>query len=228
MVFQSLDTPTYYLFLALGLVFALSGLTFIFRGKADENAARFEFLGLKFQSSSAGTLVFLIGVGFLMIPLFVPRVEGATISPGDAIDGGGASSPPTGGGTAIQLPQVADAPEVEPNNAITQANQFALGFGARGEIDKDRRDYEDWYVVDTSGTEQSELRAQIRSAWGGCKLIVFDATETELGYKHCDQSGGSGYVEFFNIESDRIFLRVVFNGGSGAKRSEYEVFLHTN
>lgn len=227
MTFQSLDSTTYYLFPALGLIFALIGLRVLTSQKGDENAARIEMFGLKFQSSSAGTLVFLIGVAFLLVPLFVPRAQGATEPPGIITPGqndDGAAPEP---GRALLLPRQADAPEVEPNNSITTANQFALDFGAKGRIDQDRNDYEDWYIVDVSGTQQTELRAQIRSAWGGCRLIVFDANEQEVGSKHCDQAGGSGYVTFFNLDSDRVYLRVLFSGGSSAKRAEYEVFLHS-
>lgn len=73
MKLQALDGPVLYLLMAVGLIFTLSGLYFIFKRKDDENAARIELFGLKFQSSSAGTLVFLIGAVFLFIPLFAPK-----------------------------------------------------------------------------------------------------------------------------------------------------------
>lgn len=223
MEFQALDGPIYYLFLILGLVFALAGLALIFKGKSDENAARIEMFGMKFHSSSAGTLVFLIGVAFLLIPLFVPRAERGDVA-GEPPSIGIADQTP-GAGRALVLPQTAEAEEVEPNDTIDLANQFALGFGAKGNIDRDRDDFSDWYLIDTRTMHQKDLRVQIRSVWGGCRVIAFDANEEEIDDAYCDQSGGSRNFTFFNKENDRVYLRILFNNGSGAKRAEYEVFL---
>jgi hypothetical protein len=59
-----------------GGVFALAGLWLMFRPQPAGEAARIELFGLKFQASSAGLLVFLIGAVFLAVPIFVPEKEG--------------------------------------------------------------------------------------------------------------------------------------------------------
>lgn len=227
MQLQALDGPIYYLFLVIGLVFAIAGLTFIFRGKADENAARIEMFGMKFQSSSAGTLVFLIGVAFLLIPLFVPKAETGEVAAkppsAEAQDQTTGTAQAPGDLRALVLPQTADAEEAEPNDTITQANQFALGFGAKGSIDRDRDDFWDWYLIDTSSALGKDLIVQIRSPRGWCKVAAFDSQEQPIDKVDCDHNGGSGRFSFFNKEDDLVYLRVEIWGV--AQRTEYELFL---
>ena len=85
-----------------------------------------------FRITSGGKLLFLIGVAFLLIPLFVPKAEtGAVIANPASVDtqdqmAGAAQSP--GEVRALILPQTAEAQEAEPNDTIDKANQFAIGW----------------------------------------------------------------------------------------------------
>lgn len=230
MFIQSPSGPVLYLLLTVGVVFALAGLRLIFTKSAEENAARIELFGLKFQSSSAGLLVLLIGAGFLSVPLFNPQMdlqatpESPSLPMQEEPTPAPADSPELPDqGSAILLPQAANAPEVEPNSKITEANQFFLGSGAAGNIDRSRDDFEDWYVVDIGESGSSDYVAQIRSA-GGCRLAVFDAREQRIDDVYCSR-GGSALIEFFAPDQDRVYMRVFFNGGSSEAKSSYEVFL---
>lgn len=231
MILQPLSGPILYLLLAVGLIFALAGLRLIFTKSSEENAARIEIFGLKFQSSSAGLLVLLIGAAFLAVPIFKPPPAAQsenTLDPSkkQLDQGSAAGTPPSEKSPkeAILLPPEADTPEAGPNNKITNANQFALGFGAVGNIDKDRNDFEDWYVVDISGSEAADFSAQIRSP-GGCRLTVYDAQEEQIGHTYCNNGGGSRSVDVFAPNNDRLYLRVSFNGGSGMSKADYEIFM---
>lgn len=231
MIMQPLSGPILYLLLTVGLIFALAGLRLVFTKSSEENAARIELFGLKFQSSSAGLLVLLIGAAFLAVPIFNPpppaQSENVLEPSKKQLDQGPAAlNPPSAKPPkeAILLPQEADTPEAEPNNKITDANQFALGFGAVGSIDKKRNDFEDWYVIDISGSEAVDFSTQIRSP-GGCLLTVYDAQEEQIGYTYCNNGGGSQAVDVFAPNNDRLYLRVSFNGGSGRSKADYEVFM---
>lgn len=224
MTLQSLDGPILYMLMAVGLIFALAGLRLIFKNKEDENAARIELFGLKFQSSSAGTLVLLIGAAFLSTPLFAPRANAVSppVTPSDPV---AAQTPavPQPGKTAIVLPPSADAKEVEDNNSITDANQFTLGLGVKGDLDRNRDDYADWFVIDTSGTGNTDFTVQARSS-GSCRVYIYDQNETEIGFFYCGNNGGSTHHTLFSKSNDKVFLQVLFNNGSGSIRTEYEIF----
>ena len=56
-----------------GGVFAIAGLWLMFRPQQAGEAAKAELFGLKFQASSAGLVVFVIGAAFLALPIIVPE-----------------------------------------------------------------------------------------------------------------------------------------------------------
>jgi hypothetical protein len=64
-----------------GGLFTLAGLWLMFRSKLGGHATKLELLGIKFESSSAGLLVFLIGAAFLALPLFVPERRAISAAP---------------------------------------------------------------------------------------------------------------------------------------------------
>ncbi len=71
----ALDGTKLLILMTAGGVFALAGLWLMFRPPVQGQAAHVELFGMKFQSSSAGLLVFLIGAVFLAVPVFVPERE---------------------------------------------------------------------------------------------------------------------------------------------------------
>jgi hypothetical protein len=230
MSIQTLEGPYLYLFMAIGLLFTLVGLYLILKRTTDENAAKIELFGLKFQSSSTGTLVFLIGTLFLLTPLFVPKIgnnsNGVVQAPSKEQPNPVAKLDSNSTDVrALVLPVKAEAEEVEPNNQITQANQFIFGFGAKGALDRKRNDLHDWYVIDTSGYSGSDFTVQIRSQGGGCRVYAYDQYEELLDKEYCENSGGSARMDIFVENKERIYLMVTFNGGSSASNAAYEVFL---
>ncbi|MEM0989669.1 MAG: hypothetical protein AAGK00_12360 [Pseudomonadota bacterium] len=100
----ALDGTKLLALMAAGGIFALAGLWLIFRPKEEGDTAKIELFGLKFQSSSAGLLVFLIGAVFLALPIFVPEkaatgasVTGPQVATGEEQPG----NPPTGGDQGV-------------------------------------------------------------------------------------------------------------------------------
>jgi len=231
MTLQAIDTGTLYALMAAGFVFALAGLYLILKRKDDENAARIELFGLKFQSSSVGTLVFLVGAAFLVLPMFAPREDAAAVLPEPSRPGapvaeaqGGDSAPPSGR-PAIVLPAAANAAEVEDNNAISDANQFSLGHGVRGALDARRDDGEDWYVVDLGPKTGDDVSVQVRGADGACEVFVFDAREEQLATGDCPQNGGSVTLDVFLPDAEKLFVRVAMKRYTLADSAQYELFV---
>ena len=89
--------------LVAGGVFAFAGLALIFRPRRVGHSAKVEFFGLKFESSSAGVLVFIVGAAFLAFPSLLARdAERAVAAPvdpglplGTVVGGEDAGAPPT-------------------------------------------------------------------------------------------------------------------------------------
>lgn len=233
MTMQALDKPTLYFIMAVGLVLTMSGLYFIFKHKDDENAARIELFGLKFQSSSAGTLVVLLGAAFLVVPLFAPRASDGAVTKTErsgAIVAQDANDPEANelGGSArlaVMLPATAGAEEQEPNDQLTQSNQFEQGFGVKGSVNSDRDDHNDWYVVDVSSSEATDFTIKIRNLSGGCIVYVYDQDEQEIGSSYCNNNGGSKSFDVFARASDLLFFRVTYSIPFGSRRGTYELFV---
>ena len=118
-----------------GGVFSVSGLWLMFRVQSSGETAKVELFGLKFQSSSAGLFVFLIGATFLLLPLFVPervsKVEEGVSIKSDLTSveklAGNIS-----GNMAVVLPASAGAAEQENNNFVTKANQIETNIFLQG------------------------------------------------------------------------------------------------
>lgn len=232
MTLQALDKPVLYLLMAVGLIMTLSGLYLMFKRKDDENAARIELFGLKFQSSSAGTLVLLIGAAFLIIPLFAPKspnIKTVESEQSTASTLPQAITPKTKnqnmtGQQAVLLPASADALESEPNDQITESNQFRLGFGVKGSLDRDRDDNSDWYVVDVSESGVADFTIKIRTPGGYCNVIAYDQNEEEIDRTDCNASGGSKNFDVFAKDNDVLFFKVSHNT-SYSSSVGYELFI---
>jgi len=212
-----------YVLFALGVLFTLIGIYLIFVRKSDEKSASLELFGVKLQASSAGTLVFIIGTTLLLVTFLAPNNNGVANALPGFKQAKLISDQPVSA-QAVLLPPKASAEEVEPNNHVSESNQFQLGNGVNGRLDKKRDDFADWYVVNTTG-EGTDYVARIRSDHNGCRLIVYDHLEQEIGDVYCNGDGGQRLIPIFVKNSDKLFLKVIFNSGSAARSSGYEVFL---
>ncbi len=232
---ESLDKTTIWSLTIIGGLFAIVGLYLIIRRSSGEDTAKIEIFGLKFQSSSAGTLVFLIGSTFLFTPLIVPEkpinipsvstnLQKVNVDPQSEKIGLGSSENRINKNVAIILPNKAGAKEHEPNNFLTEANQIARKEVYAGRLDKSRKDYEDWYVIPTNDIKNQDMRIQIRSLSGGvCRIFIFNELEEEMKSNYCKDNGGSVNINFFHVAGDYIFIKVEhFTGAS----LSYELIVH--
>lgn len=222
----ALDGFKLLLLMGAGALFALAGLYLLLRQQAgDGEAARIEIFGLKFQSSSAGLLVFLIGAGFIGAPLYVTEIRSpapARAPPGTAQTVGqvGAETAGDAAGDAaklgdIRLPRRADDEEIEPNDSISEANQIAMGRAVRGAA----RDGEvDWFVFAPDPAQADDFRITFRTLAGNCpNYHLLDGKENQLSRTQvCDFQVSRSLT--YPIESDRYFVLV-----RGSGRTEYEV-----
>jgi hypothetical protein len=145
----ALDGTKLIVLMLAGGTFALAGLWLMFRPQPAGEAARIELFGLKFQASSAGRLVFLIGAAFLAVPIFVPEkpsplrtaagapASGASSTEIIALGNGREDATPTGEGlasTEIRSEIAENGIEVEPNDRFTIANSIELGTSVTGSL----------------------------------------------------------------------------------------------
>jgi hypothetical protein len=209
----ALDGTKLIVLMLAGGAFALAGLWLMFRPQPEGEAARIELFGLKVQASSAGLLVFLIGAAFLAVPIFVPERAGPL--PQDPSPEPGSPSTP---GTVpdLPLPRLADTEEVEPNDAISNANALVLGQTVRGALSPG--DF-DWYVVSTETTDAESLRVTFRNLRTGCpQFDVLDAVENRvIGEQVCSSAITKSSTLF--IDDPRYYIRVNANN----YRTDYEL-----
>jgi len=215
----ALDGTKLIILMIAGGAFALAGLWLMFRPKPEGGAAKLELFGAKFEASSAGLLVFLIGAAFMAVPIVVPERE----SPSRPSAGAGEvrrAEPEAGSGelvAALPLPRLAESTESEPNDTISSSNALAIGQTVRGRLASGNND---WFVFAVDPTRGERLRVTFRNLGGGCpNYDLLDARENRVGgVQVCtsEVSNSSGYV----VESDRYYLRATSN-----TPTEYEIAL---
>lgn len=223
----ALDGTKLAIFMVAGACFAVAGLWLMFRPKPEGQAAKIELFGMKFESSSAGLLVFLIGAAFLASPLVIPEPDrrGGDAPPATTGQRAGAQVAPTGptgevGETdsALPLPRRAGLEEIEDNGSISDSNAIEIGQTVRGKLDPDDLD---WYVFAADTATSDRLRVTFRNLGGGCpQYALLDVAENQVNYEQVC-AGAISHTRDYFIESDRYYIRVFAN----SKRSEYEIAL---
>lgn len=198
-----------------GGIFSLAGLWLMFRTAPEGEAAKVELFGLKFQSSSAGLLVFLIGAAFLVLPLFVPeRAAQEAASTGDQTVPSNDTKNSSAGQAAIILPAVANASETEPNETASQANQIEMGAFYKARLNPRRDDVADWFVIDTSDFKSKDISITVRntSDTGNsffCSIAVLDKNEEGILWNQgMPKVGSAKTLPFYVGSNDHIFIRL--------------------
>lgn len=149
MELNPVDSTKLVILMLFGAVSALAGLWLLLKPKGDGGATSIELFGLKFQSSSVGLLVFLVGAAFVAVPLFVaeqsaPPPAAQTGDTAKIRDPGKITpaDPNTSGITATASPVdiSKEGREIEPNNTAASANILPIGASVTGEVPKDDAD----------------------------------------------------------------------------------------
>ena len=208
-----MDSMRLWILMIAGGVFAIAGILLMFRAKQEGSSARLELFGQKFEASSAGIIVFLIGAAFLAAPVFVPERSASSPPP---IEPQGKEGTGSASGT-ISLPERADIQETEPNQSVHGANPIAVGQTVRGGFSSDDAD---WYAFPTDASKGREILITFRvEAKGGCpSYVLLDSAENQVGDDmvcYYEISSTKSYM----VESDQYYIRV--EGG----RALYEISL---
>lgn len=227
MEFEAQDTFKLVILMIAGAAFAGVGLWLLLRPKPSGASAKIELFGLKFESSSAGLLVFLIGAVFLVLPLFVP--EKTTFLPAAPAAGAAgaaprpaepdpASQPDPAGRKALLLPPDAHVSEQEPNDRIQTANQLGFGQTLKGRV---RNGETDWFVVALPDPAPEFVELKVRHVGGNYfEATLFNARETRIGKQQADD--GTHYVRAEVLQNDRYYVRLTCRIGAAV---EYEIAL---
>jgi hypothetical protein len=197
------------LFVLIGLGVMVAGLVLQFRGGARREEHRVEFLGWKFQFTSAGLVVFLIGALFFAVgalPIFVG------VSPSPAPE-----HPPTlapqGG---VRPPVRTQEGEVEPNDYVTEATPIQIGATYAGAIDGDDKDF---FAFEVGPGAQAPLLILRRvQGTGRLRVSVFDPhwKEARVGLLNDVLS------EKIDVDEDGVYV-LLLNAYGGDLRYELEL-----
>ena len=226
MEFEALDGIKLVMLMAAGLLFAVVGLYLLIRPKPEGSAAKIELFGMKFESSSAGLLVFLIGAVFLVIPLFVAEKKPVVVAGGEVAIPAPAPAPgempnPKPSGTselgdepkAVQptpTPVVTageKAEEAEPNGTFDTAMPFALGQTIKGQA-VSGSDI-DWFVlpIPDSGIKGHEVKLKHYGKTGGwVTAVLFNKREEKVG--SLAAGNGATYLPIKTDLKEKLYFRV--------------------
>lgn len=226
MEFEAISETRIIVLMLVGGFFSFAGLFMMLRPR-PEGAAKVELFGLKFESSSAGLLVFLVGAAFLSVTLFVPERQ-KVLAPDDGqndIDVPSESPKLLADEVSREISSVAVLKENEPNDGIRDAQPLQIGQVAAGKF-KDQAGDVDWYSVSFDNDNIAQHEIKLRHVNGNTVWVtVYDSRENEIGAL----SSGSG-AAYFSLEdqtTSKIFLKT--SGAIGGWDTDtYEVSVERN
>ena len=220
MEFEAISTTRMIALMLAGGVFSIAGLYMMLRPR-PEGAAKVELFGLKFESSSAGLLVFLVGAAFLTITLFVPeRPTASDLDPkSPKTETQKATPSPSNIKEPREISQDAVVKEAEPNNDIREAQPLAIGQAVTGKFGEGSG--VDWYSVSFPNNSIAQHEIKLRHVDGNRVTVkVYDIREQEIG--SLTTRSGAAYLSLEGQTTEKIFLRTSGAIG-GSARDTYEV-----
>lgn len=206
MEFEPISATRLIALMLIGGFFAFAGLYMMLRPR-PEGAAKVELFGLKFESSSAGLLVFLVGAAFLGVTLFVPERQQASTQIGELTEVEAVSEAPKPVPTEAPEPMsnVAISKEIEPNDGIRDAQPLPIGQVVAGRF-KDQAGDVDWYSVSFEGGNIAQHEVKLRHVTGNNVWVtVYDAREQEIG--RISTGSGVAYLSLEDQTTSMIFLK---------------------
>lgn len=207
MKFEALDGTRLTILMIAGAVFAAVGLYLLLKPKTA-GTAKIELFGLKFESSSAGLLVFLIGAVFLALPLFVPERTG-TEGGENGVAETAQSADPESIVSGAALPAEAQATEVEPNDSLSKANELSLGTVVTGTVTDGTSD---WYVVPISLSPGNKVEFRLKNM-GSFAVTAQLLDGREQNITSFVSGVGATYRQVSVGDKDRIYVKVYNLGG---------------
>lgn len=214
-MFQGLSPLLLYVMMGFGAICAFAGLAMMFRPTGAEGETRLELLGMKFNASSGGVIVFLIGAMFLAAPAVVPERRALAGSAAATVSAGRTTVAPVEP-TELPVRKRADGREQEPNDGFDTGNRMSVGGSVQGLVE---RDDEDWFILPLD-PNRSVLSLGLRTNAGACTLEVFSSSEKKLGYIQNIQPNTLKSEEFQIGGFPAIIVEITTLGTS----CSYEVF----
>lgn len=207
--------------MVFGAIIAIAGLILLFRGGGGESRNSIKAFGAEFDVSSSGVIVFLVGAGIFLAPMFLggapsPEPErvaaGSPPSPPRSTQGPERSAP---GSSATQVLRPAAEPpkpavqedvgEVEPNDGFASATPVELGSTIHGQL---TRNDVDFFKFRTSSHYKHDVKLK----------LDMDNLNAQVTMRVFDSEKG--------IEMDKFLGGSVFTGNFLAKpNSEYFIQL---
>lgn len=194
-----------------GAFFALAGLYLLFRRPSESEAARVELLGVKFQASSAGLLVFIVGAALVSVPLVVPSAPSRQAAD---VPSSAALSPQkvrtTGPGAASDDGRRRQ--ELEPNNAVESATPLSTGTFLATVAAED----EDWFVFNPDNLLGDKFGIKVRAIKGAIYADFQDQDGGHLGSDYVSEEFPTATYTASSIPID-YFIRIKSgHGGTNA------------
>ena len=217
MEFEPISTTRMSSLMVAGGLFACAGLYMMLRPK-PQGAAKIELFGLKFESSSAGLLVFIVGSAFLAVTLFVPEKTATRQSlaaegqhQDTAVSDSKKETPVAGSNAPVS--NTLHTKEEEPNGSKETATPLAVGQVASGTISENDFDGtwdSDWYVVDFPPGTIGQHEVKLRLVSGQTTFVkIFNARDELI--KEVSTRSGAVYYDLKGQRGDRVYLLVQRN-----------------
>jgi hypothetical protein len=205
MEFEAISATRMIALMLVGAAFAFAGLYMMLRPR-PEGAAKIELFGLKFESSSAGLLVFMVGAAFLAVTLFVPERQTGSDQIGAApkVEVAGAKPKPDTPAKPKVISEGAVIKETEPNNGIREAQPLAIGQVAAGKFGKGSG--QDWFTVSFPNGDIALHEVKLRHVHGNIVSVrLYDVREQEIG--KLSTNSGAAYFSLEDQTTETIYIK---------------------
>lgn len=212
------------IFTVLGvLLIGLAIWLIVVRRDSGRNAG--EFLGMKFDLSTPGLAVLIVGCGLLVVPTLVPHRPGGLPSIAQLFSGGTGDS---GEGARVVVQQAVVSEELEPNDSIGSANVIEVGQTLAGSLTvSEGQDGLDYFVLQ-SPTEPPRPKRMIVRTRGSAsyyrlKLTVWDGDEQELAE---EQARAGDTISIEVPAAAQYAVRLSMTSGISTGSMDYEFVIH--
>ncbi|WP_299847275.1 hypothetical protein [uncultured Paracoccus sp.] len=221
MEFEAISAARMIALMLAGGLFALAGLYMMLRPKS-QGSAKIELFGLKFESSSAGLLVFIVGAAFLAVTIFVPERHTASNPIPDEPEMEISEQPvlPIAPTVRAEISEASALKEAEPNDELRDAQSLLVGQVVAGKF-KDQSGDKDWFSVFFDSNNIAEHEVKLRHVNGNMvRATLYDSREHEIG--EISTRSGAAYFSLEDQTSNKVFIKVS-GSVSGWDTDAYEI-----
>jgi len=210
-----------YILMLSGAAFALAGLYMMLKPSRTDGETKLEVLGFKFNASSGGLIVFLVGSAVMVGSALAPENNASNLgerkyaTESINTDAGLERTPAVeakAGEKFGENPTALEQVEIEPNGSNKQAHAIDPDIKYMGSLDSELGDDEDWLYVkkrdDFQTVEISIENKGNKNYTSNCDFSIYNDQGSEIHVMKLPKKGNQTIKQPVRIEVEGIYVKL--------------------